>query len=345
MPFYFSFYFSFFSICSTALILICPTLVQAEYWLSDRLFIDNHQQLLISNNNTNNFHWQLLPELTITQGLANSALVVGTKLNIERRQTDAAINNGNLRFAPLFLNSFVPESITSRMLITLGRQKISYAQEDVFTSSLTKNDDRADALNYSQGLKIHHRLGFVEQSIFFNQYARSDSLHAPARHHGTGTHYQLKVGVPGYIVGPAILVIESPSQRDDQRDDPLRAILGSALQFPLRIVPGDWQWAFQYASELSDNKPPHRKQKAWQTSISWLGFIPQHKIGMLFSHSDDGWIYSDDFKPGQDRIEIRYQWTVNQRASFEWALSESNIDMNSKTKTEKALHGRFTFSI
>ncbi len=345
MPFYFSFFFA----LSLVLMLISPTLVHAEYWLSDRLFIDNHQQLLINsksnNNNSTNLHGQLLPELTMTQGLNNSAFVFGTKLNLQRHQVDATINNANLRFSPQFLNPFLPESLTSRMLITLGRQKISYAQTDLFARSLTKNDDQTAALNYSQGLKIRHRLGFIEQNIFFNQYARSDSLNAPVRHHGTGTHYQLKVGVPGYIVGPAVLVIESPSQRDGQRDNPLRAMLGSAVQLPLRIVPGDWQWAFQYASELSDSKPSHKKQKAWQTSISWLGFIPQHKVGILFSHSDDGWIYSDDFKSGQDRIEIRYQWTVNQRASFEWALSESNIDMNSKTKTEKALQGRFTFSI
>ena len=344
MPFYFSFFFALSLTLSLVLMLISPTQVHAEYWLSDRLFIDNHQQLLINsksnNNNSTNLHGQLLPELTMTQGLNNSALVFGTKLNLQRHQADATINSANLRFSPQFLNSFLPESLTSRMLITLGRQKISYAQADLFTRSLTKNDDQTDALNYSQGLKIRHRLGFIEQSIFFNQYARSDSLSAPAKHHGTSTHYQLKIGVPGYIAGPAILVIESPSQRDD----PLRAILGSAVQLPLRIVPGDWQWAFQYASELSDNKPSHKKQKAWQTSISWLGFIPQHKVGILFSHSDDGWIYSDDFNSAQDRIEIRYQWTVNQRASFEWALSESNIDMNSKTKTEKALHGRFSFS-
>jgi hypothetical protein len=344
MPFYCSFFFVLSLALSLVLMLISPTLVHAEYWLSDRLFIENHQQLLISNNNNNNntnLHGQLLPELTMTQGLNNSALVFGTKLNLQRHQADATINNANLRFSPQLLNSFLPESLTSRMLITLGRQKISYAQADLFTRSLTKNDDQTDALNYSQGLKIRHRLGFIEQSIFFNQYARSDSLSAPAKHHGTSTHYQLKVGVPGYIVGPAMLVIESPSQRDD----PLRVMLGSAVQLPLRIVPGDWQWAFQYASELSDNKPSHKKQKAWQTSISWLGFIPQHKVGILFSHSDDDWIYSDDFKSAQDRIEIRYQWTFNQRASVEWALSESNIDINSKTKTEKALHGRFTFSI
>ena len=345
MPFYCSSYCSFYFALSLVLVFISPTRVHAEYWLSDRLFIDNHQQLLINsksnNNNSTNLHGQLLPELTITQGLNKSALVFGTKLNLQRHQADATINKAHLRFSPQFLNSFLPEALISRTLITIGRQKNSYTQADLFARSLTKNDDRTDALNYSQGLKIRHRLGFIEQSIFFNQYARSDSLNAPVRHHGTETHYQLKVGVPGYIVGPAILVIEAPSQRDD----PLRAILGSALQFPLRIVPGDWQWAFQYASELSDSKPSHRKQKAWQTSVSWLGFIPQHKVGMLFSHSDDGWIYSDDFESGQDRIEIRYQWTVNQRASVEWALSESSIDMNSRTKAEKALHGRFTFAI
>ena len=343
MPFYFSLFLASqlirinasLPVLSVTLILISPALAQAEYWLSDSLFIENNQNLLISNN-TSNLHWQLLPELTLTQGLTNSSFIVGTKLNVERHQTDAAINNANLRFSPQLLNSFLPESLTSRMLITLGRQKVSYAQADLFARSLTKNDDQTDALNYSQGLKIRHRLGFIEQSIFFNQYARSDSLSAPAKHHGTSTHYQLKVGVPGYVVGPAILVIESPSQRDE----PLRAMLGSAVQLPLRIVPGDWQWAFQYAGELSYNKLSHKKQKAWQTSVSWLGFIPQHNIGILFSHSDNGWTYSDDLNSGQDRIEIRYQWTAHQRANFEWALTASETE----TKTEETIHGRLTFS-
>lgn len=307
---------SFFLYLNIALfIFFLPSLVQAEYWLSDSLYVENNQQFLL-NQQTNDTHWQLLPELNFTQILSHSEISLGAKLNLEEDASDGIINNLNIRFAPL-----------SRLVTILGRQKISYKQNDLFRTSLSKNDDKVDGFNYSQGLRIIHRLGYIEQSVFLNQYAHSTA----------STHYQLKVGIPGYKVGPLVIALEYPSKSNRI----LRGMLGSALQFPLRIVPGDWQWAFQYATEFNQ---PQTNQRAWQTSISWLGFIPQHKIGVLFSHNDEAWTYSDDFNPGQDQIDLRYQWDINQQASLEFSLNQIIPQQTSNDKKIETLSFKFAFS-
>lgn len=298
-----------YSSLASFLLLLIPSSAQAEYWLSDSLYLENNQQLFVKQQ-TDTLNWQLMPEINLTQNINNNAVALGAKLRLEENNSDGIINNLNLHYSP-----------SSRIMMVFGRQKIHYNQNDLFRTSLSKNDEKVDALNYSQGLRIIHRLGYIEQSILFNQQSESKQA--------ASTHYQLKIGVPGYKVGPLVVVLEYPSESNRI----LRGMLGSALQFPLRIVPGDWQWAFQYATEFNQ---PQSNERAWQTSFSWLGFIPQHKVGILFSHSDDAWTYSDDFDAAQDQVEMRYQWMMNQQGSFELSLSQENskqIADNKKTET------------
>ena len=298
-----------YSSLASFLLLLIPSSAQAEYWLSDSLYLENNQQLFVKQQ-TDTLNWQLMPEINLTQNINNNAVALGAKLRLEENNSDGIINNLNLHYSP-----------SSRIMMVFGRQKIHYNQNDLFRTSLSKNDEKVGALNYSQGLRIIHRLGYIEQSILFNQQSESKQA--------ASTHYQLKIGVPGYKVGPLVVALEYPSESNRI----LRGMLGSALQFPLRIVPGDWQWAFQYATEFNQ---PQSNERAWQTSFSWLGFIPQHKVGILFSHSDDAWTYSDDFDAAQDQVEMRYQWMMNQQGSFELSLSQENskqIADNKKTET------------
>ena len=298
-----------YSSLASFLLLLIPSSAQAEYWLSDSLYFENNQQLFVKQQ-TDTLNWQLMPEINLTQNINNNAVALGAKLRLEENNSDGIINNLNLHYSP-----------SSRIMMVFGRQKIHYNQNDLFRTSLSKNDEKVDALNYSQGLRIIHRLGYIEQSILFNQQSESKQA--------ASTHYQLKIGVPGYKVGPLVVALEYPSESNRI----LRGMLGSALQFPLRIMPGDWQWAFQYATEFNQ---PQSNERAWQTSFSWLGFIPQHKVGILFSHSDDAWTYSDDFDAAQDQVEMRYQWMMNQQGSFELSLSQENskqIADNKKTET------------
>lgn len=298
-----------YSSLASFLLLLIPSSAQAEYWLSDSLYLENNQQLFVKQQ-TDTLNWQLMPEINLTQNINNNAVALGAKLRLEENNSDGIINNLNLHYSP-----------SSRIMMVFGRQKIHYNQNDLFRTSLSKNDEKVDAINYSQGLQIIHRLGYIEQSILFNQQSESKK--------SASTHYQLKIGVPGYKVGPLVVALEYPSESNRI----LRGMLGSALQFPLRIVPGDWQWAFQYATEFNQ---PQSNERAWQTSFSWLGFIPQHKVGILFSHSDDAWTYSDDFDAAQDQVEMRYQWMMNQQGSFELSLSQENskqIAENKKTET------------
>ena len=302
---------------SSFILLLIPSSVQAEYWLSDSLYLEHNQQLLIQQQ-ADTVNWQLLPEINFTQDINNSAMALGAKLRLEENNSDGIINNLNLRY-----------SLSPRIMMIFGRQKIHYNQNDLFRTSLNKNDEKVDALNYSQGLRIIHRLGYIEQSILFNQQSESKQT--------ASTHYQLKIGIPGYKVGPLVVVLEYPSESNRI----LRGMLGSALQFPLRIVPGDWQWAFQYATEFNQ---PQSNQQAWQTSFSWLGFIPQHKVGVLFSHSADAWTYSDDFNAAQDQLDMRYQWRMSQQSNFELSLSQINSKQIADDKKIETIMAKVDFS-
>jgi hypothetical protein len=306
-----------YSSLASFLLLLIPSSAQAEYWLSDSLYLENNQQLFVKQQ-TDTLNWQLLPEINLTQKINNSAVALGVKLRLDENNSDGIINNLNLRY-----------SLSSRVMMIFGRQKIHYNQNDLFRTSLNKNDEKVDALNYSQGLRIIHRLGYIEQSILFNQQSESKQ--------SASTHYQLKIGIPGYKVGPLAIALEYPSESNRI----LRGMLGSALQFPLRIVPGDWQWAFQYATEFNQ---PQSNEQAWQTSFSWLGFIPQHKVGVLFSHSDDTWTYSDDFNAAQDQVEMRYQWMMNQQGNFELSLSQVNSKQIVGDKKTETIMAKVDFS-
>ena len=114
--------------------------------------------------------------------------------------------------------------------------------------------------------------------------------------------------MPGYKVGPLKLVLEYFPEYENYREE-FTLLVGSALQFPLANISnnsltGDWQWAFQYAQHLSSQAP----STAFQTSISWLGFTPQHNLGIQFSNIGNQWENSDDFGSGQESLELRYQF-------------------------------------
>lgn len=303
----------------------------SETWLTDTLYLENNHNLLFeslkSDSNASTSSFRLLPEFTLTQGIESelfpSKITLGTKLDL--------LKDNNEMDTQAIINAFnISTSIGTYWGFTLGRQKISYAQPDLFNTSLNKNDFRPDPLadlNYSQGLLLLYRLGFIEQSLLLNQQTESSNKES-----SPSMHYQVKVGIPGYKVGPVKIVI---SYEDKENDEAIfRGLLGSALQFPLRFAPGDWQWAFQYAQEFN-NQQKKGNQYAWQTSISWLGFIPQHNLGLLLSHSDKLWHYSDDFYAGEEVAELRYQWTAQQIFTFEVAANQRRSILISDTKIEE----------
>lgn len=322
--------------------LFASTAVQAEVWLTDTLYLENNHQLLIKNLKSGNRQssissFRLLPEFTIIQSVESESLppskiTLGSKL-------DLLINDNDTNTQAIINEFNISSSIGTYWAFTLGRQKISYVQPDLFNTSLNKNDLRTDPLedlNYSQGLLILYRLGYIEQSLLLNQQTESSQNKDPH-----SAHYQLQIGIPGYKIGPAKIVI---SYEDKENNTPItRGLLGSALQFPMRIAPGDWQWAFQYAQELN-NQQPGGNQFAWQTSLSWLGFIPQHKLGLLFSHSDKLWSYSDDFNAGEDGIEIRYQWAAQQKINIELAASHRRNFLVEGTVKEEEISMRLNLS-
>ena len=313
------------------LILLLSPHAQAEVWLTDSLYINNHQHFQLNSkddNTSNTYNIRLLPELSVIQHLPASSLAnkitLGSKFDLhqsnDKTHSQAIINQLNIKTA-----------INPYWSFTLGRQKVAYSQLDLFNTSLNKNDLRQvplEDLSFSQGLLTTLRLGIIEQSVLFNQ--KNEQKESKPSY-----HYQLKLGIPGYKVGPLVLLLSQENNATNQKYR--RAMLGSALQFPLIFVAGDWQWAFQYASELE--KRSEEKQQAWQTSFSWLGFIPNHKVGVLFSHTDQHWSYSDDFTADTQRTELRYQWLVHQRLDIGFSASKSRFNdyRLDKTNDEVAL--------
>jgi hypothetical protein len=305
-----------------AFVLVRPA--QAGIWLNDTVYFDNQNYLQLSainNSSMNNgsvkdstTNLRLLPAFSLVQNIPTSSLAskitLGSKFDLQTTNTQAIINELHLITA-----------ISPILAFTLGRQKIAYAQQDLFSTSLNKNDLRPahlDKLTFSQGLLTTLRLGVIEQSVLLNQKDENNAS-IPS------FHYQLKVGIPGYKIGPLKLLLSRENNASHNINN--RVMLGSAVQFPIGYLTGDWQWAFQYATELNNAVD---NQQAWQTSFSWLGPIPNHKVGLLFSHTDSYWNYSDDFSPNTNRTELRYQWRIQQRLTLE--LAASKVDFNAITK-------------
>lgn len=309
------------------LLLVRP--VQAEIWLSDTLYIENQQHLQLSvlknrplkdsPRNDDSLGLRLLPEFSLVQifptSLFASKITLGSKLDLQVENANTIKNNQTKMHSQAIINELnITTALRSNWTVTLGRQKIAHQQQGLFNTSLNKNDRRPvplEDLTFSQGLLTKLRFGAVEQSLYFNQKSEGQKVEQKQ-----SLHYQLKVGIPGYKIGPLVLLFSREKKAQDIIN---RAMIGSALQFPLRIARGDWQWAFQYAREL--NNDTEKNQAAWQTSLSWLGFIPNHKLGILYSHTDSQWTYSDDFSAEIDRTELRYQWYIQQRSSVEVAAS------------------------
>jgi len=324
--------------------------VQAEIWLSDSLYLSNSQQLQFTAADDKSPILGILPEFSLVQGippelLASSKITLSSQFDLQTSEsksyTKGIINEFNLTLSANPFWSF-----------TFGRQKISHAQADLFSASLNKNDQSfypLTELNYSQGILTTYRLGFVEQQLMLIQQTEAEYLTA-SKSNTPSYHYKIKVGIPGYKVGPLILLISHESKTKENSSASVglvRAMLGSAVQLPLKFVSGDGQWAFQYAREL--NNKIEGNQYAWQTSMSWLGFIPRHNLGLLFSHSDKQWRYSDDFTPGQNTTELRYQWLAQQDFKIELAarktidkLTSSN-SANIKSVDEMNMRLYFSF--
>ena len=304
-----------------SLTFLTPT-VRAEIWLSDELYLENRSRIAISPSlDDQDSRGKGFSDFKFTHGLGQSQIQLGSKLAFDERQQQLILNNLNLTTS---ISASDPSPFPDWQF-TLGRQTISFAQGDMFATSLSKNQTQAQFLNtnhdrnYTQGLLIQNQLGFIQQEIMIN--------HDPRREFNY--HYQLYLGVPGYKVGPLKLVLEYLPEYEDNPEK-LIALLSSALQFPLASISndtltGDWQWAFQYAKQFdSKNSLQNGSQtssRAFQTSLSWLGFIPQHHLGLQFSYIGNQWENSDDFGKGQETLAVRYQFNFLSGQQLELGVS------------------------
>lgn len=308
---------------------IFPYFAQAEIWLDSDSYAESSQSLQLSYSD-HFLDFRFLPSFSLIKNTSGTPFFdqarVGAQFDFQsvrkEQHNQVIIKELNLT-----------KVISPYLDVSLGRLKIQYAQPDLFNRSLNKNDFSTFPVNtlpFSQGLLSRARFGAIEQSFFWNQKDENPDSQS-------SFHYQMKVGIPGYIIGPATLLI-SHEEQDFKKIT--RAMIGSALQFPLHLFHGDGQWAFQYAQEL--NNSIEDNQDAWQTSFSWLGFIPNHKIGILLSQTGRQWHYSDDFGPNTKHKELRYQWHIHQRLTAEIAAIRASAHVQSKENKDK-LQMRFDF--
>lgn len=313
-----------------------PT-VQAEFWLNDSLYLKNNHNLHFTSTTETSTSIRLLPEFSCIQQfptalLPNTQFTLGTQLELQAsestNQSEGIIKELN-----------VTTSLNPYWSFTMGRQKISHIQPGLFTNSLNKNDQSPDPLgdlNYSQGILATFRLGPVEQQLSYIQQTEDNYL--ITNKNTASYHYKIKTGIPGYKIGPLTLLISH------QEQGITRGMIGSALQLPMKFVPGSWQWSFQFASEFN-NSEAERNQQAWQNSMVWLGFVPHHNIGILFSHTDKQWIYSDDFNANQSSTAIRYQWLALQSFSVQaTASSITKKGTKNDNKNEERMEVKVNFS-
>lgn len=302
--------------------------VSAEVWLTDSNYLES-QHYVAFNQDADVL---TLSQFHASQILKHAKIQFSGKLNTKNQQSESLVNQAKLVTAPLPYFSF-----------TLGRFLVNFRQEDLFKSSLGKNQDRVlfpfhtfgqeqyrqeqyrHEKQYNQGLLSRFQLGFIGQELSVNHSANKQ----------TSYHYRLKIGVPGYKFGPLDFVIEQlPKGYLNQPTDQSLALLGSSLRLPMLHlnsykIPGVWQWSFQLGKGLKQSA------QAWQTSIAWLGFIPNHNFGLMWAKTDENWLYSSDFDTQQSSFQARYQITVPQTLSQTLTINATAIRFDNHNQQRK----------
>lgn len=290
--------------------LFLATQVRAEAWLTDSTYLESQHLLTLEHKASDKeTGFDTLSQVHADQLLGFGKLQLGGKFASRDLDTHVLINEINLVTTVEDLPYFS---------FTLGRMLVHYRQEDLFNTSLSKNQDRLLSTqddkerNYSQGLLTQFQLGFIHQALLINHY--SDQA--------TSFHYRFNLGVPGYKFGPLQLVLEQlPKDYLGQSDAHLLLLLAGNLQFPFPTIgqykiPGAWQWSFQLGRIQTNLQAEEKELQAWQSSLAWLGFIPKHKLGFLWAHTSENWLYSSDFLPASKIIQGAYQLPVYQSSQL-----------------------------
>lgn len=56
---------------------------------------------------------------------------------------------------------------------------------------------------------------------------------------------------------------------------------------------------------------------AFQAGADLADFVPGHTLGLALGRLPAGWLISNDFRPNEDLVELRYVWLVNDRLQFD----------------------------
>ncbi|HEU4773674.1 MAG TPA: hypothetical protein VFS82_04040 [Lysobacter sp.] len=97
------------------------------------------------------------------------------------------------------------------------------------------------------------------------------------------------------------------------RDDGLRLVAGAEVGYALNTPA---------SAVLGTGQRGDSDGLAWQLQASLYDIAPGHHLGVAYGRAGAGWLISPDFRPNDALAEIRYQWRVNPKLSFEARIRE-----------------------
>jgi len=59
---------------------------------------------------------------------------------------------------------------------------------------------------------------------------------------------------------------------------------------------------------------------AAQISFNFIDIVPRHGVGLVLGRAGDGWLLSPDFSDNSNLAEVRYQWAIDKKQTFEARL-------------------------
>lgn len=88
---------------------------------------------------------------------------------------------------------------------------------------------------------------------------------------------------------------------------------------------------------------------AFQASINWLDFTPNHSAGVVLGIAQGGWLLSPDFRNNERLIEGRYKWQMTKKWRVETRIRQRKELEQRTTATQKRderdFYLRFTYKI
>lgn len=222
----------------------------------------------------------------------------------------------------------------------IGRFQTSYSLKGIAPKSLDRADSSNTEITWTDGVSWTHQQdsGWKSRLIVEHNHRRGPSniRHPPigfedsdSRWSGFATIENTEPWGAFVQRGLSVTWLPDALYTDgigfDRHENYWTVTARAALQWPIADTGSDLQigveggYAPNTPRNLALNLPGTGDSDgtAWQISLNWLNFAPDHGIGLIAGRAEAGWLISPDYAPNQDLLEIRYQWKVDAIQTFE----------------------------